>query len=127
MFNCSIILNQFIVKCMNTQRLAYMVYVCDFFFFFISFLFFLLLAVLCMCVCRSERSEREYDFGAIRVILSYWNIKSYAKNVLSHPWIKYRLYQEVTITFLDFIMFIIKDILICWFDCCFIVLLRMFV
>lgn len=39
-----------------------MVYVCDSFFFF-----FLLLAVL--CVCKSERKEREYDCGAIRVIL----------------------------------------------------------
>lgn len=45
---------------MKTQRLAYMVYVCDFF-------FKNLLAVL--CVCKSERKEREYDCGAIRVIL----------------------------------------------------------
>lgn len=116
MFNCSIILNWFIVKCMETQRLAYMVYVCDFFFLFLFF------NCLLYCVYASVKDKR----GSMIVEQSelynwYWNIENLCKKKKKSfiiPELNI-IVSEVTITFLDLTMFIIKDILICsvwnWF------------
>lgn len=101
---------------METQRLAYMVYVCDFFFLFLFF------NCLLYCVYASVKDKR----GSMIVEQSelynwYWNIENLCKKKKKSfiiPELNI-IVSEVTITFLDLTMFIIKDILICsvwnWF------------